>query len=343
MKITAIDIKNYRLPLEPPFKAAWDPSPRRTFTATIVRVHTDEGITGIGSGDAMLGLAEHADLFIGHDPFNIERHWQVLDNLDFHYGRCWPLDVAIWDILGKTKGESIAKLLGAPTLKILAYASTGEMLAPEERTARVQKLLDQGFKALKIRFHHADPRDDIKVVEAVRKAVGDHLTIMVDANQGWNMPWDTSTPWDFERACQVAKALEDLDVYWLEEPLPHYDFRGLARLRRETKIRIAGGEMNRRWHDFREMRHPRLPGCVSTRCRPDRRHHGRQTNCRLGPGKRCLVQPAYLEQRHRVDGQSPSGLCGQQMPLFRISIRPAGMDHRKTGLHTATGGSPDDR
>jgi L-alanine-DL-glutamate epimerase-like enolase superfamily enzyme len=253
LKITAIDIENYLLPLEPPFKAAWDPSPRRALAATIVRVSTDAGITGIGSGDAMLGLAEHADLFIGRDPFDIERHWQILDNIDFHYGRCWPLDVALWDIMGKAKGLTIAKLLGANTSKILAYASTGEMLAPQERSARVQELLSQGFKAMKIRFHHKDPKEDIKVVEAVRKVVGDQLEIMVDANQGWKMPWDTEIPWDYERAYQVAQALEELNVYWLEEPLPHHDFRGLARLRQETKIRIAGGEMNRRWHDFREM------------------------------------------------------------------------------------------
>ena len=89
MKITAIEIKHYLLPLDPPFKAAWDPSPRKKFPATIVRVNTDEGICGIGSGDAMLGLAGHEHLFIGHDPFEIERHWQILDNIDFHYGRRW--------------------------------------------------------------------------------------------------------------------------------------------------------------------------------------------------------------------------------------------------------------
>ena len=254
MKITAIDIKHYLLPLDPPFKAAWDPSPRKTFAAAIVRVSTDAGIVGIGSGDAMLGLDEHAHLFIGHDPFDIERHWQILDNIDFHYGRCWPLDIALWDIMGKAKGRSIAELLNAPGLKILAYASTGEILSPEERTKRVENLRKLGFKALKIRFHHDDPREDIKVVEAVRKTAGDDFTIMVDANQGWRMPWDTRIPWDFERALQVARALEDFNVYWLEEPLPHYDFRGLAQLRAKTGIRIAGGEMNRRWHDFREMR-----------------------------------------------------------------------------------------
>lgn len=253
MKITSIEIKNYLMPLDPPFKAAWDPSPRKKFGATVVRVNTDEGITGIGSGDAMMGLTGHEHLFIGHDPFEIERHWQVLDNIDFHFGRCWPLDIALWDIMGKASGQSIAKLLDAQKFKILAYASTGEMLAPEERAERVQKLFDQGFKAIKIRFHHVDPREDIKVVESVRKAVGDNLEIMVDANQGWNMPGDTESPWDFEQAYHVARELEHLNVFWLEEPLPHYDFRGLARLRGKTEIRIAGGEMNRRWHDFQEM------------------------------------------------------------------------------------------
>jgi L-alanine-DL-glutamate epimerase-like enolase superfamily enzyme len=253
LKITSIEIKHYRMPLDPPFKAAWDPSPRKKFAASIVRVNTDAGITGIGSGDAMLGLRDHKHLFIGRDPFEIERHWQVLDNIDFHYGRCWPLDIALWDIMGKAGRQPIAKLLNAPELKILAYASTGEMVAPEERAERVQKICEQGFKAIKIRFHHQDPREDIKVVEAVRKVIGDRLEIMVDANQGWNMPWDTQSPWDFECAYDVSKELEQLKVYWLEEPLPHHDFRGLARLREKTAIRIAGGEMNRRWHDFQEM------------------------------------------------------------------------------------------
>ena len=80
MKITAIEIKHYLLPLDPPFKAAWDPSPRKTFAATIVRIKTDEGLTGIGSGDLMVGFAGHEHLFIGRDPFDMESHWQVLDS-----------------------------------------------------------------------------------------------------------------------------------------------------------------------------------------------------------------------------------------------------------------------
>jgi L-alanine-DL-glutamate epimerase-like enolase superfamily enzyme len=253
MKITAIEIKHYLLPLDPPFKAAWDPIPRKKFAATIVQVKTDEGISGIGSGDMMLGFSGHEYLFVGQDPLEIERHWQVLDNIDFHYGRCWPLDIALWDLMGKVKCIPVAKLLGARELKILAYASTGEMISPEERAERAQIIVERGFKALKIRFHRKDPWDDVRVVESVRQVVGDELEIMVDANQGWKMPWDTESPWDIEQACQVARALEELGVFWLEEPLPHYDFKGMAKLREKVGIRLAGGEMNRRWHDYREM------------------------------------------------------------------------------------------
>jgi D-galactarolactone cycloisomerase len=253
MKISAIDITHYLLPLDPPFRPAWDPVPRTQCAATIVRVHTDEGLTGIGSGDLMVGFSGHEHLFIGRDPFEIDRHWQVLDNIDFHYGRCWPLDIALWDLKGKALGQPVFRVLGGRKNKMLAYASTGELAGPEKRAASAQDLLEQGFRAMKIRFHHHDPREDIKVVEAVRKAVGDRMEIMVDANQGWNMPWDTSPSWDIDRASEVAEVLEDLKVYWIEEPLPHHDFRGMAALRRRVGIRIAGGEMNRRWHDFREM------------------------------------------------------------------------------------------
>ena len=253
MKITGIEIKRYVLPLDPPFRAAWDPSPRTSFTVTVVKVDTDAGISGIGTGGAMEGLAENTDLFIGHDPYEIDRHWRVLDNLDFHFGRCWPLDIALWDIMGKAENKPVSALLNAGSTKKLAYASTGEILAPEERAERTAQIVALGFKAMKIRFHHDNPSDDIRVVEAVRKAVGDKLDIMVDANQGWRMPWDTREPWHFDRALQVAKELERLDVYWLEEPLAHDDFDALARLRNKVNIRIAGGEMNRRLHDFYQM------------------------------------------------------------------------------------------
>ncbi len=79
MKITGIEIKQYAKPLDPPFLASWDPNPRVKFASTIVYVYTDEGITGIGSGDLMTGFAGHEKFFIGKDPFEMENHNKIID------------------------------------------------------------------------------------------------------------------------------------------------------------------------------------------------------------------------------------------------------------------------
>lgn len=257
-KIDHIEIRHYRLPLDPPFRASWDPNPRRSFTNTIVRVRAGD-YEGVGSGDAMLGFAGHEHLFVGYDPFEIERHVRILDNLQFHYGRMWPLEVALWDLMGQLSGQPLWKLLGGHSRQVRLYASTGERLPADQRTESAQKLCDLGFPALKLRFHAADPREDLAIVRAVRAAVGPEMAILVDANQGWQMPWDASPPWDFKTALWMAEALAELDVFWLEEPLPRHDYYNLAELRRRARVRIAGGEGNREFNELREyLRHGSL-------------------------------------------------------------------------------------
>jgi L-alanine-DL-glutamate epimerase-like enolase superfamily enzyme len=258
MKIQSIDIHHYRLPLDPPFRASWDPRPRTSHTATLVRVRAGD-YEGVGSGDAMLGFAGHEYLFVGQDPFAIERHVRILDNLQFHYGRMWPLEVALWDLMGQISGQPLWKLLGGRSSSVRLYASCGERKPAGERAESAKALREQGFPALKIRFHAADPRDDLTIVRAVRDAIGPDMHILVDANQGWQMPWDASAPWDFKTALGMADALAELDVFWLEEPLQRHDYRGLAELRRRAKVRIAGGEGNREYAELREyLRHGSL-------------------------------------------------------------------------------------
>jgi len=258
LKITSIEIRHYRLPLDPPFHASWDPRPRASHTVTLVRVRAGD-YEGVGSGDAMLGFAGHEHLFIGRDPFEIERHVHILDNLQFMYGRMWPLEVALWDLMGKISGQPLWRLLGGRGSQVRMYASCGERKPAEQRADSARRLRDQGFPALKIRFHAANPRDDLDVVRAVRDAIGPFMDILVDANQGWQMPWDAGAPWDFKTALWMADALAELDVYWLEEPLQRHDYRGLADLRRRAKVRIAGGEGNREIAELREyLRHGSL-------------------------------------------------------------------------------------
>jgi L-alanine-DL-glutamate epimerase-like enolase superfamily enzyme len=262
MKIEAIEVRHYRLPLDPPFHASWDPQPRKHHSATLVRVRAsgDGGeYEGVGSGDAMLGFAGYEHLFIGRDPFDIERHVHILDNLQFMVGRMWPLEVALWDLMGQISGQPLWKLLGGRSNRVPLYASCGERKPPDERAESARQLQAMGFPALKIRFHAPDPKGDLAVVRAVRGAIADGMHILVDANQGWQMPWDAGAPWDFKTALWMADALAELDVYWLEEPLHRHDYRGLAELRRRAKVRIAGGEGNRDFSEQREyLRHGSL-------------------------------------------------------------------------------------
>ena len=252
--IDSITLTNYRLPLDPPFFAAWDPNPRRSHTVTLVRVRAGD-FEGVGSGDAMLGFAGYESLFLGQDPFAIERHVQLLDNLQFMYGRCWPLEVALWDLMGKISGQPVWKLMGGKSSRLRLYASMGQRRPIEERAAAAKGLRDRGFPALKLRFYAETVNENLAVARAVREAIGPEMGLLVDANQGWRMPWDTRTPWDLKTALYVADGLAELNAFWLEEPLWRTDYRGLAELRKRAKVRIAGGEGNRDFSEHLECLH----------------------------------------------------------------------------------------
>jgi L-alanine-DL-glutamate epimerase-like enolase superfamily enzyme len=251
--ITGIEISQHRLVFDPPFHASWDTKPRHHWDATIVRVRTDAGLTGIGSGDLMLGFAGHEPLFVGQDALAIERHWRIINNINFHYGRCWPLDLALWDLAGKIANQPCWKLLGGLSDRVRAYASSGTLREPQALAEAAQAYLARGFPAMKIRFHRGDWRKDIKALEAVRQRVGERLELMVDCNQGWRSPQDTYPPWSLKDAVTVARELEKLGIYWMEEPLHRGDREGMRRLRGMTDIRIAGGEMTRELYEFRDL------------------------------------------------------------------------------------------
>ncbi len=245
MKITGIRLHRLVEPLDPPFAAAWDPVPRRSFAASIVRVETDAGLTGIGSGDTMDGFEAYEHLFVGQDPLAVARHVRVLETLDFHAGRYWPLEAALWDIVGQAAGLPVATLFGGATDGIPVYASSGELRAPEARADAALRLREEGFRALKIRVDPWRPAEGMAAVRATRAAVGSTMELMVDLNQGWRMMGDVGRALDPVAARAVVAELGELGVLWVEEPLPDHDHRGLAGLRAATGVRIAGAEMTR--------------------------------------------------------------------------------------------------
>jgi len=253
MRIAAVETRRYSFPLEPPFAAAWDPVPRERVEATLVVVRSDDGLEGFASGDALPDRELLERHLVGVDPLRTEAVREICETVDFHGGRPWTAEVAVWDLVGRALGQPLWRLLGGRRERLLAYASSGELVESEERARRVKALRDQGVRAAKLRFHLEDWRRDVEVVAEVRDAVGTSFELMVDANQGWRMPGDRTPRWDVPTAAQCARELERLGVYWLEEPLRTDDLDGYAALRRLTALRIAAGEMVRSAAEARDL------------------------------------------------------------------------------------------
>jgi L-alanine-DL-glutamate epimerase-like enolase superfamily enzyme len=245
LKITSIKLTRMRLPLDPPFNAAWDPNPRREFTATLVTVETDQGVTGYGSGDTMDGFEAYQHLFIGTNPMEIVNQVKRIETINFHGGRYWPLEVALWDIIGKVAGLPVATLFGGARDRIPAYASSGELKAPAARADAAVAAKELGFKAMKIRIARDQLTEGIASVRAAREAVGTDFDLMVDMNQMWRMSGDIAPALTLSKVQSVAAELHELGVLWIEEPLPQADIEGMKRVRAQVGVALSGGEMVR--------------------------------------------------------------------------------------------------
>ena len=225
----------------------------------IFEIQSDQGIVGMGPGvdPALLPGVRH--LLVGADPFDVDLHAERLYNL--RGGGSTPgyrgsagAEIAIWDLIGKAANQPLYKLWGGGRDRVPPYSSMLRLSTPEERAEIAVKLKSQGWQAIKYRCSFPTLKQDIRLVEVVRKSVGDVWTIMCDANKATlNYASTQGVAWDFTRAAATAKAYQQMNVYWLEEPLPRYDFDGLAALNRLIEMKLAGGEGNRGVHEFREL------------------------------------------------------------------------------------------
>lgn len=253
MKITGVTQHHVSHPLEGGFEPTWIPGyTQHSHEAEVFEIETNAGITGICASPSFGGGLDYEtplSLFLhGEDPHDIESIMGKLASIDLIGPRTWHIELALWDIIGKDAGKPVYELLGGSDKPVRAYASTGAIKPAEERIEYVERRVEEGFEAVKLRI---TSREDLEIVRDVREAFPS-LPLMVDGNKGWAVRvMEDERTWSVKEAIEIARELESIgNVRWFEEPLPRHDYDGYARLRGATDVPIAGGEFNNGAHEL---------------------------------------------------------------------------------------------
>ncbi len=251
MKIARIDLWHVSVPLPTTFHPAWIPGfPQTANRFTLVRLRTASGVEGWSAGAAL--ARERAGLgsllgpyLLGERADDIPSIRQRIREMGYLGLRAGWLEPACWDIVGKARGKPVYELLGGRPGTVRLYASTGEVKSGAARGREVDARLAEGFGAVKLRVHARTLEEDLAQIRETRRAVGDRPVLAVDANQGWRVAVVADAPhWDRGRAFAFCREAEALGYAWVEEPLAMDDYAGLAALRAEVGIDLAGGELN---------------------------------------------------------------------------------------------------
>ncbi len=249
MKIVKAESFLLKIPLD---RVVADSQMTITHTERIgVNVFTDAGIIGCGYtgtlGHGGKVIKESIDSLLipeilDEDPFNVKKIWKkMLYGRAFLVGQTGAVqmaqscvDIAIWDIIAKSIGRPLWQVLGGCSEDIFCYSKDAQWLNStiEETVNSVKAELDKGYIAVKVKIGRPDAIDDFERLKAVRKAIGDNVLLMTDVNQKWDL--NTALYW--------GRRLEDLNLYWLEEPMSALDVKAHKVLREKISIPIALGE-----------------------------------------------------------------------------------------------------
>lgn len=156
------------------------------------------------------------------------------------------INIAMWDAWAKTLGQPVWRLFGTHHHRVQLYGSGGWLSYPlEELLAEVTGYVTRGFRAVKIKVGSPHLERDVERLTRVREAVGPHVNVMMDANQGMDLP----------RAIALSRTVRPLRITWFEEPLPHTDFDGYRQLRQQAGMALAMGEREFDTVALRELMH----------------------------------------------------------------------------------------
>ena len=216
----------------------------------VVEVETSTGVVGTGhlhplaGGMRTLEMCIHemlSPLLIGSDATDVEALWRKMWNATFIQGRMGltvmamsALDIALWDALGRERGEPLWKLWGGRPNPIPVYGSgCFRGLGHDGMIDKAQRFVADGFEAIKMQVAHVFTHDeDVINVRDMRDALGPDIEIMVDVNQGWTA----------DEAIEVGRRLDPYRLAWLEEPVMADDFEGYHRIADAIRTPVVGGE-----------------------------------------------------------------------------------------------------
>jgi L-alanine-DL-glutamate epimerase-like enolase superfamily enzyme len=282
MKITAVTVEVTSAPKAHPVRDAIQLLDRNGVTR--VRIDTDEGISGVSttyfgrveSSPAVLAKIvtdQLAPAIIGEDPTVIRGIRAQLQTLTDYQGTAGlssygisAIDQALWDLLGKSLGVPVWKLLGAQRTAIPSYAMVGWLELDVAGLKRVSATaMEQGFHGVKMKVGGGPLTEDVQRIKGVRDVIGPDAALMVDANQAFG----------YAEALRRGRVYEELDCRWFEEPLPAGDTDGHVRLAEKLDIPIATGENRYGQAAFRDLIARGGVGVVQ----PDLRRAGGLTDC----------------------------------------------------------------
>lgn len=245
MKITKIQIDRLAVPLKHPYHLSKEYGTYSMATPVIVSIFTDEDIVGYGECDpwplftgdsaevSSLVLEKHlAPMLIGADPCNInEIHRIVNATIRNQHLTKSAIDMAVYDIFGKSIGCPVHQLLGGKRRDNMKVMWSIGGSTPEESAKEILAVKEQGYNGCMIKIG-TDYKMDAARTIAVREAVGPDFPLIVDANQGW----------DVDTAIRYAKLIKNCDILFFEQPLQSWDVDGMAKVRRAISMPLSADE-----------------------------------------------------------------------------------------------------
>jgi D-arabinonate dehydratase len=254
VKITRITTEEYRWPRHKPISNG-----KHTYTHAgldLVKIETDAGITGIGlGGGGRVGRATIetlTPLLIGEDPIDVERLWhkmwvpKLIGRRGLTTRAISAIDIGLWDIRAKVAGLPLYKLLGGYRDRVPTYIAGGYYEEGKGLRELAQEMIDNvemGARAIKMKVGAVPIREDVERVKVVREAIGPDVKLLVDANCAYR----------YYEAIQLAKRIEEYDIFWFEEPVAPDDYEGHRKLAEATTIPIATGENEYTRYGFRDL------------------------------------------------------------------------------------------